>query len=195
VRLDRACAVSPVGDLSDEAVATLRSARAILVSDYGRGITGMPAIRDEVSRCATRSPLVWDPHPRGTIPVPGTAVATPNRDALARWPDLASETQDARAQEMIERWNIHSVAVTHGKRGAVLYTKGRAPFTVSARLVFGDVCGAGDCLAKTIAVKLANGSTVTAAVQAGVSVASAFVASGGASAVRIEPPEGRTGTL
>ncbi|CAM5680900.1 Bifunctional protein HldE [Streptomyces griseomycini] len=45
---------------------------AVLVSDYGRGAADV--LRDEL---AARPPLVWDPHPRGGPPVPGTRLVTP----------------------------------------------------------------------------------------------------------------------
>ena len=44
-------------------------AGAVLVSDYGRGLTASPAVRDALS--ARRGSLVWDPHPRGPAPVAG----------------------------------------------------------------------------------------------------------------------------
>ncbi|MGV9251475.1 D-glycero-beta-D-manno-heptose 1-phosphate adenylyltransferase [Streptomyces sp. NPDC003697] len=72
VRLDRG--TGRVREATDEARAVLGAAPAVLVSDYGRGAAD--ALRDVLRR---RRPVVWDPHPRGGPPVPGTRLVTPAR--------------------------------------------------------------------------------------------------------------------
>ena len=71
------------------------------VSDYGRGVTADPRLRRLLADRAREAPLVWDPHPRGKEPVPGTRVVTPNyREAataagsarLPRTPVISSAT-------------------------------------------------------------------------------------------------------
>jgi rfaE bifunctional protein nucleotidyltransferase chain/domain len=59
-----------------EASAAVAAARAVLVSDYGRGTADV--LRPDLHRAAARVPVVWDPHPRGGPPVPGTRLATPS---------------------------------------------------------------------------------------------------------------------
>jgi len=66
------------GPLGPEAVAALASAGAILVSDYGRGVTAVAELRRLLTARAKRVPLVWDPHPAGMPPVAGTRLVTPN---------------------------------------------------------------------------------------------------------------------
>jgi len=67
-----------------EAAEAIAAAGAVLVSDYGRGITADEFVRAALSRQAQRIPLVWDPHPKGAGPVPHTRLATPNyAEALA----------------------------------------------------------------------------------------------------------------
>ncbi len=56
----------------------VRSAGVLLVSDYGRGLVELDAVRGWLADSARRVPVVWDPHPRGSGPVPGIRVATPN---------------------------------------------------------------------------------------------------------------------
>ncbi len=77
-RIDRTRAGRPT--VTAEMLAALRSADAILVSDYGRGLTEDPALRDVLTELAGRVPVVWDPHPKGASPVRGVTVATPNLD-------------------------------------------------------------------------------------------------------------------
>jgi rfaE bifunctional protein nucleotidyltransferase chain/domain len=72
------------GPASREAAEAIASAGTLLVSDYGRGAAADDRIRAALARRAARVPLVWDPHPRGADPVPGTRLATPNhREARA----------------------------------------------------------------------------------------------------------------
>ena len=59
--------------------AALAGAAAVLVSDYGRGVAADRQVRAALERALARGvPVVWDPHPRGAEPVPGTTVVTPN---------------------------------------------------------------------------------------------------------------------
>src|SRR5947207_1457108 len=60
------------------------AAGALLVSDYGRGTAGDPRLRAALADRARRVPLIWDPHPRGPAPVPGTRLATPNQTEAAK---------------------------------------------------------------------------------------------------------------
>jgi D-beta-D-heptose 7-phosphate kinase/D-beta-D-heptose 1-phosphate adenosyltransferase len=72
------------GPASREAAEAIASAGTLLVSDYGRGAAADDRIRAALAGRAARVPLVWDPHPRGADPVPGTRLATPNhREARA----------------------------------------------------------------------------------------------------------------
>lgn len=82
LRADRAG--GPAGSAGAEAAEAIAAAGAVLISDYGRGVTADERIRAALSRQAKRIPLVWDPHPRGASPVPHTRLVTPNyAEALA----------------------------------------------------------------------------------------------------------------
>ncbi|WP_424883213.1 D-glycero-beta-D-manno-heptose 1-phosphate adenylyltransferase [Streptomyces sp. SLBN-8D4] len=189
VRLDRGD--GRVREATDEAREAVREAPAVLVSDYGRGAAD--ALRDVL---AERPPVVWDPHPRGGPPVPGTRLVTPARSeahALA----ATAEDQDAtgapggsdlrvaarEAATLVRHWRATSVAVTMGARGALL-SYGDHPLLVPAPAVHhGDTCGAGDRFAATAAGLLADGTLVGEAVEGAVAAATEFVAAGGAGAL------------
>ncbi|WP_055468852.1 D-glycero-beta-D-manno-heptose 1-phosphate adenylyltransferase [Streptomyces ardesiacus] len=182
VRLDRGG--GRVRGATDEARDALRSARAVLVSDYGRGAAD--ALRDVL---AARPPLVWDPHPRGGPPVPGTRLVTPaekEAHALAPSPDQPGGGLRAAAlaaAALVRDWRAAAVAVTLGPRGALL-SYGEHPLLVPAPAAHhGDACGAGDRFAATAAGLLADGALVGEAVEGAVGAATAFVAAGGAAAV------------
>ena len=93
LRLDRATRPGVVGPLDRAGRRALAGAAAVLVADYGRGIAFEPGVRAALAGRPVRRPLVWDPHPRGPAPVPGSRLATPNRAEAAgfapRWPATA----------------------------------------------------------------------------------------------------------
>jgi D-beta-D-heptose 7-phosphate kinase / D-beta-D-heptose 1-phosphate adenosyltransferase len=191
LRLDRGGGGHP-GEPSDETLALLMDATAILVSDYGRGVAGHPALRAALERGP--APLVWDPHPRGPAAVPGTRLVTPN-EAEVR--DLAGGQGSSRrllavtrgAQALRERWRAGAVAVTMGRDGALLCHAGDTPLVVPAPIkADGDTCGAGDQFAVSAAVALARGALVSEAVEEAVARASTYVADGGVARVLPPPP-------
>ncbi|MFP8964501.1 PfkB family carbohydrate kinase, partial [Streptomyces nanhaiensis] len=78
VRMDRGTGRAASGGgaaVPEEVREAIASAPALLVSDYGRGTAD--AVRGLLAERAARVPLVWDPHPRGREPVPGTRLVTP----------------------------------------------------------------------------------------------------------------------
>ncbi|MFE9773197.1 D-glycero-beta-D-manno-heptose 1-phosphate adenylyltransferase [Streptomyces sp. NPDC005931] len=169
----------------DEAVReALSGAHAVLVADYGRRTAGV--LRPYLEAAARRTPLVWDPHPKGDPPVPGARLVTPNAaEALALCPGSAGSSLGAyaaRGAELAARWRAAGVAVTLGDRGVLLTRSGAGtPMLVPAPYrADGDPCGAGDCFAATTAAALADGLLPEEALQRAVAEAAAFVAAGGA---------------
>ncbi|CAM5577240.1 D-glycero-beta-D-manno-heptose 1-phosphate adenylyltransferase OS=Streptomyces fumanus OX=67302 GN=hldE PE=4 SV=1 [Streptomyces fumanus] len=189
VRLDRGGGHARAA--TDEARAALRAAGAVFVSDYGRGTAD--ALRAEL---AARPPLVWDPHPRGGAPVPGTRLVTPaEKEAHGFAPRDTGPAGGLRAAAhsaaaLVRQWRVAAVAVTLGSRGALL-SYGDHPLLVPAPGAHhGDSCGAGDRFAATAAGLLADGALVGEAVEGAVAAASEFVAAGGAGA--LPPADSRT---
>ncbi|MBW3602646.1 MAG: D-glycero-beta-D-manno-heptose 1-phosphate adenylyltransferase [Actinobacteria bacterium] len=188
LRLDYGGGLSSVGALT-----ALPEGDAVLVADYGRGMTATASVREALGLSA-RVPVVWDPHPRGAEPVPGTRLATPNRSEAALFAGSAGDGLDqvtAQARALLERWQAANVAVTLGARGALLAQGDGPPLVVPpAATADGDACGAGDRFASAAALLLARGALPSEAVAGAVAAASAFVAAGGASGVRVETDGG-----
>ncbi|MCT9930844.1 PfkB family carbohydrate kinase [Planotetraspora sp. A-T 1434] len=184
----------PDGSAMARAVAALRSASAILVADYGGGVA--EPYRSHLG--ADRgTPIVWDPHPRGSLPVPGCALVTPS-EAEARL--LCAEpytTPDRAARRLVRDLGAEAVAVTLGERGAVLaFRGGRFVRMPPPEVAVGrDACGAGDRFAAAATVALAEGASTEDAVVTAVGEATRFVEEGGAAAIRLTAPEARTPTL
>lgn len=176
---------APGFDTRCDTGAALAGARAVLVSDYGRGVAAGRGVREAVAAAVARGvPVVWDPHPRGPAPVPGVTVVTPNlreaQQVLGAGSGRAAETATALARH----WHARHVAVTLGARGAVVAGAdgdwAGAPLESPSD---GDPCGAGDAFAARVTTALAAGRSVVEAVRDAVERAAAFVAAGGAGAV------------
>ena len=189
-----------VGPGTEAARRALAGAGAVLVADYGRGVTAVPELREALSRLSRRTPVVWDPHPRGTAPTAGVTLATPNAAEAAHFaPSVAGAGlagHTARARALRREWAAGAVAVTLSAAGALLVGDDDAPpLVVPAPAVpYFDSCGAGDRFASAATGLLAEGALPSEAVTGAVAASSAFVAAGGASTVSLTsaplPPAG-----
>ena len=194
LRVDRGSAGVAAGPLDRSAQNAILGAGAVLVSDYGRGLAAHPQVRELLGRVAARRPVVWDPHPRGARPVPGTLLVTPNAREATLWsgrestgaavPGAGLAALAASAAVLRRTWAVTAVAVTMGADGALLVLGEPEPLVVPAPVVAvgSDTCGAGDAFAAAAAAGLADGEVLSEAVAEGVRQASAFVAAGGAAA-------------
>jgi rfaE bifunctional protein nucleotidyltransferase chain/domain/rfaE bifunctional protein kinase chain/domain len=183
-RFDRGGGVA--GPATEQMLAALREADAVLVADYGRGMAADPRLRAVLADLAGRVPVVWDPHPRGPDPVPGAWLVTPNRDE-ARVATGVAGTGPGWAVDAAARlrgaWRCRAVAITLGGRGALLH-HGGAPMAIPAPEVpVLDPCGAGDRFAVTATTGLLRGSSLDEAVGDAVLAAANFLADGGVSAL------------
>jgi D-beta-D-heptose 7-phosphate kinase/D-beta-D-heptose 1-phosphate adenosyltransferase len=194
VRLDSGDGRAADGPVDPRVATVLERAGAVLVSDYGHGVTAHPEVRRLLAGLSGGTPIVWDPHPSGATPVPRTRLVTPNRaEARAFAGDEPTAGDGAFAQAardaatLVARWQVGGVAVTLGERGALLSVGDGVPFVAPAPETGAgarsDVCGAGDCFAAAAAHVLRAGGLVTEAVTEAVRYAGAFVAAGGAGSV------------
>ncbi|MCP2049023.1 UNVERIFIED_ORG: rfaE bifunctional protein nucleotidyltransferase chain/domain/rfaE bifunctional protein kinase chain/domain [Paenarthrobacter nicotinovorans] len=194
VRFDQGCSPAPVPSSTGEMLAAIASADAVVVADYGRRITANPDIRASLTEAARRVPVVWDPHPAGSVPVPGVAVVTPNSAealAFAKAAGLVGSHVDAEAggRLLLDTWGSASVLVTKGEAGAVLLRANAQPQGIPApKTHVSDPCGAGDRLAGSLAVHLGKGLGLAEAAARAVEDASAFLAAGGAAALATAAP-------
>lgn len=179
-----------IGNLTARAARCVEEARAVLVADYGRGLTAQRSVRETLAHRRSGAPLVWDPHPRGAAPTPGASLVTPNASELATFVDATTTTLAelaAGAESLRREWDARALAVTRGEDGALLATGSAHPLVVPAeRCVAGDPCGAGDRFASAALVALGQGALPSEAIVAAVASATAFVAAGGAAAVRFD---------
>jgi D-beta-D-heptose 7-phosphate kinase/D-beta-D-heptose 1-phosphate adenosyltransferase len=188
LRLDRGGAGAEVDRIPAPALELLETAEVVLVSDYGRSTTRRHELHDALRR--RRRPTVWDPHPRGADPTPGTTLVTPNLSELPAGAgagadaDASGQGVDglrsvaARTEGARRRWDVRAVVTTRGSDGAIMVTGSGTPLVVPGRPVSGDPCGAGDRFASAAAVGLLRGMVLAEAVTAAVRAAEAHVAAG-----------------
>jgi D-beta-D-heptose 7-phosphate kinase / D-beta-D-heptose 1-phosphate adenosyltransferase len=206
VRIDEGCGDAPAPRVSDDMVAAVDAADAILVSDYGRGLLADRRLREALRRAGAGVPLVWDPHPRGAQPVRTASAVTPNLPEALGFAGSSGSgipaASDA-AAVLADRWGVAAVIVTLGSRGALLHVADAAsdlPHVVPAvPTTAADTCGAGDRLAASLIVALASGGSLAVATQSAVSDAGRFLAAGGVSgladAIGLRPLADRTDAL
>ncbi|WP_329091032.1 PfkB family carbohydrate kinase [Actinomadura citrea] len=202
-RLDAGDGQALDGPVGPRVTGAIAGAGAVLVSDYGRGVSRHRAVRSLLGELPPSVPVVWDPHPRGEPPVPGVRLLTPNQEEAARL--AAADGADItgfglpaagrRGRHLGRSWGIDGVAITLGAQGALLCDGSQAPFLAPARPARGDSCGAGDSFAAEVVGALADGADLPAAVTEGVDRASEFVRAGAAAAVAAQLADTGTARL
>lgn len=193
VRFDEGCSPPPVPAVTAQMLSVLSAADAVVVADYGRGLTASPRLREALAELAGRVPVIWDPHPAGADPVPGVAAVTPNLPEALRSAGTGGSAGIPAAlhaaETLLGQWHSRSVVVTLGSLGALVLPAAGLPQVIPAPEVqAGDTCGAGDRFAATLITALARGSALEPAVEQAVQAAAGFLAAGGVSALQREEP-------
>jgi D-beta-D-heptose 7-phosphate kinase / D-beta-D-heptose 1-phosphate adenosyltransferase len=193
LRLDTGSGRAADAPLPRSIGALLASAGAVLVSDYGRGVAALPALRRRLESVATELPVIWDPHPRGSEPVRHVTLVTPNAAESRHFGGNEDVVEAGRL--LCRQWQARAVVVTQGERGATLVRAGSEQAVAvplvraaPARDLAPDTCCAGDQFAASAAVALLSGAGAESAVRAAVKEASAYVAEGAAASVSVRAP-------
>jgi rfaE bifunctional protein nucleotidyltransferase chain/domain len=184
-RIDTGGRPGRIGPIPERAGSAIAEAAAILVADYGNGTTSDDRLRTLIGDALLKSPVIWDPHPKGAPALPGTTLVIPNETELLGFvgqPVDGSLTSIRRAAaQFADQWRAAAVCVTIGSRGALLFFGDGAPQLAAGTAVTGtDTCGAGDSFAAAVTAALADGDLPSEAVSKAVAAASRFVAGGGA---------------
>jgi len=138
----------------------------VILSDYGKG--GLTHIEDMIraARKAGKRVLV-DPKGDDYTRYKGASVITPNlaelREVVGSWKD--EKDLKSRAQALREKLGLEALLLTRGEHGMTVFTKNKSKtIAADAREVF-DVTGAGDTVIATLAVMLAAGAGLEAAMR------------------------------
>jgi D-beta-D-heptose 7-phosphate kinase/D-beta-D-heptose 1-phosphate adenosyltransferase len=151
------------GALLARARELLPSARACVLSDYGKGVV-TAEVAAELTAAAARAgvPVVVDPKGSDYRKYRGATVVKPNQSEAGRalHRELADDAAVAAAgRDLVELLGgSTAVLITRGPAGMSLFEPGRPPAHVPARAreVY-DVTGAGDTVTGTLAAALAAG--------------------------------------
>jgi rfaE bifunctional protein kinase chain/domain len=150
----------------EEFKGALSGCDAVILSDYGKG--GLEHIEDMIraARKARKRVLV-DPKGDDYARYKGSSIITPNvselRDVVGRWKD--EKDLRKRAQALRAKLGLEALLLTRGEEGMTLFrSHNTVTIKAEAREVF-DVTGAGDTVIAALAVMLAAGAGLEAAVR------------------------------
>ena len=174
LRVDNEDARPLTGKAGEELVKKLpervKKARAVVLSDYGKGCLNREVIEAVVSAAKEkRIPVLVDPKGSDYSRYRGATLVTPNRkeaeEAVGRRLGKIEEFAKA-ADELMALADLESAVITLGGDGIYFRSrKGEAGHVpAQARAVF-DVTGAGDTVIAQIAFHVAEGRTLEAAVE------------------------------
>jgi len=173
LRTDFECS-APISDetaaqLVETARTALKTARAIILSDYGKGLLRPDVIRAIIEAAKTLNvPVIVDPKGQDFSIYRGASALTPNKKELSEATKGAPVSTDDEvlkaAQSLIDECGIEAVVATRSGDGMSVVAKGEAPVhlrTIDIEVF--DVSGAGDTVIATIAAGLAAGGTLSQA--------------------------------
>ncbi len=146
----------------------LKECDVVLLSDYGKGGLAHIAVMVREARKA-RKPVLVDPKGDDYARYKGATIVTPNlaelRQVVGSWQnekDLA-----ARAQALVRKLGLEALLLTRSEDGMTLFRRNGRTFNVRAeKREVSDVTGAGDTVIATLAVMVAAGQGLEAAVRA-----------------------------
>ncbi len=179
----------PVADAAEAGLAAAidsaaTDARAILLSDYGKGVL-TPTVIDacHAAARATGARLVVDSKARGFAHYGPVDVVKPNAAELARATNLPTTT-DAEVElavlQALESCEARAILVTRAARGMSFAVRGEPVrhYSRAAPEVF-DTSGAGDTALAALGLALGAGATLPAAVELALIAASVAVEKAG----------------
>jgi D-beta-D-heptose 7-phosphate kinase/D-beta-D-heptose 1-phosphate adenosyltransferase len=166
IRLDREEQdVSGSDALTKSLQKAMKSASAVVLSDYGKGALAEVSTMIDLCRNAD-TPVLVDPKGSAFDKYRGATILTPNQSEFESVAG-ACESDDQlveRARNMISDLDLGALLVTRSEKGMLLVEASDEPVFLStrAREVF-DVTGAGDTVIAVLAGALASGESVAAA--------------------------------
>jgi D-beta-D-heptose 7-phosphate kinase/D-beta-D-heptose 1-phosphate adenosyltransferase len=145
--------------------ACIRSASALVVSDYAKGVV-TPRVMTDLTDLANRHgvPVIVDPKVAHIGRYKGVTVITPNHHEAVQAAGLQGDDEAAileAGRHLHQRLGCQAVLITRGERGmSLIEGAGRViHIPTVAQQVF-DVTGAGDTVVATLALALAAGATM-----------------------------------
>ncbi len=151
--------------LAKAVIAKLPLVRAVILSDYGKGVLSDTLIAQVIAAAAQAGvPVLVDPKGSDYARYKGASVVTPNRKELSEATRGAATATDAdienAAASLMGASGIKAVLATRSADGMSVVSKdGNLHLRTKAREVY-DVSGAGDTVIATVAAALAGGASL-----------------------------------
>lgn len=151
--------------LIDAVTKTLPKVKAVVLSDYGKGVLSKSVITKIIAAAKSKNiPVLVDPKGLDFSIYKGADIVTPNRKELSQatggFPTKTDEEIITAAQKIRKDCGIENVVATRSEDGMSIIGK-NAPLHLKTQVreVF-DVSGAGDTVIATIAAALGAGATL-----------------------------------
>jgi len=174
VRADREVTDEIADGLEDALLASVRkhlpSCRAVILSDYQKGVVTPRVVKQTVAAARRRRiPVLVDPKVRHFARYRGATVVTPNQAEAEQATGLPIRTATellATGERLLKMLACQAALLTRGEHGMSLFERGQRPVHIptAARQVY-DVTGAGDTVIATLALALCAGATLPEAAQ------------------------------
>ena len=175
VRIDRETRDGLNGDLLKRLLAVfktkLKTADAVIVGDYGKGVVTQELLNAMKNLCRERG--IWlslDPKPVHDLNLSNLSLITPNRKEAFELAKLSDDTRNANpfadknlmlvAERLLNELRPAVLLITLGELGMLLCQRGQKPFHIPtvAQEVF-DVSGAGDTVIASFTLAIAAGAS------------------------------------
>jgi len=154
--------------LLEQVRGALASCRALILSDYQKGVVTPQVMREALAMARRRGiPVLVDPKVRHFALYRRVALVTPNQLEAEQATGIRIRSQDdlqAAGRKILAALRCDAALVTRGEHGMSLFERGRRAVHIptAAREVF-DVTGAGDTVIATIGLALCAGSRLAEA--------------------------------
>lgn len=177
----------------ESVLAHLGNARALILSDYAKGVLAPSLIRRVIDVARAHSvPVVVDPKTSDVARYAGASVITPNESegTMISGIDCSiAERVDAAVKAICAKAEVDAVVLTRGARGMTIWAPAEGAdhsigIPTVATEVF-DVSGAGDTVIATLALALTVGMQVSEAARIANAAAGISVGKRGTAVVRV----------
>ncbi len=166
--------------------------KAIIISDYGKGVITPAVIRVCLREARRRNiPVIVDPKIEHFFQYRGVDCITPNTkeavDGMRTFPPTDETELLKLGERILKRLHSNSLLITRGEKGMTLFEKGRKPETIPAlaQEVY-DVTGAGDTVVSTFTLARAVGAPYAVAMRLANAAASIVVGKVGTATASVE---------
>ncbi len=147
----------------------IANAHAVVLSDYAKGVLSEQVCREVIEAARAKGiPVLVDPKQRDFSRYRGATTICPNLNELSVATGMSPKDVEpllAEAERMVPELGLDYLTVTLSEKGiAVVRAEATRTFPAVAQQVF-DVSGAGDTVIATLALSLASGLPIDAAVE------------------------------